>query len=243
MRRVLMVSVVTAALLCSTSTARAEYTQRGGQASMATQTIGIQSTITQPSPQGDSGTRYYWPGIILNNGDFLQAGFSDQPGAACGLTWFYEAFNSLGQEVRSNFGNCGLTGTHTFQILKEGTSGKYFTFIARMDGAQLDYTTSAASWGYIYNLDVFSEYTDNGRVGDGSYRTPPANALPGVNYSLLYYNCASGCSHWSIPTRAVASGSYVHPCPPTYVHYRDSYQVNVYSSTTGTCVTDGSYLW
>ena len=148
------------------------------------------------------------------------------------------AFNSAGDPVQSLYGPCGLTGTHQFQILGEGTQSGYYKFVFRIDGAQIASTLSAASWAYTNRLPAVSEI-----FSFGTYTIPPF--LPSVTFApaLQFYNCAGGCG-WGVVSGAKVYRGYVAPCPTLYVAKSSPpSSVRTYSASSGTCLANGAPLW
>lgn len=213
------------------------YTWFGAASTQTDQSTGVRETISQPAIQTDAITRWWWPGITLNNGDFLQGGYVDPSGSACGLQWFYWAFNSMGTPVQQQYGPCGLTGGHEFRIAYEGPSGGYYKFVFRMDGVYLRQTLSAASWAYSNYLTAITEM-----FSSGTYTSPPF--LPSVTFSpsIQFYNCASVCG-WGNVSHARVLRQSVSPCPTMYVVKSTGVSVRTYYATSGTCLADHAPLW
>jgi hypothetical protein len=176
-RLIVAIAVGVATGVVGQATAEADtYSQFGAGNAQSGQTTGVRSTVTQPQAQSDGYWRWYWPGVTLNNGDFLQGGYADPSGPSCGLQWFYWSFNSAGTPVQQLYGPCGLTGSHEFRIVKEGTSGAYYNFVFRIDGVQSASTLSAASWAYTNQIGIVTEL-----FSSGTFTTTPF--VPTVTYS------------------------------------------------------------
>jgi hypothetical protein len=77
----------------------ADVSQLGAKDSQTNQSTGGRATISEPAAQPDDGFwRYYWTGITLNNGNFLQGGYADPPSSSgcSSLGWFYWSWNAAG---------------------------------------------------------------------------------------------------------------------------------------------------
>jgi hypothetical protein len=238
-RLIVAIAVGVATGVVGQATAEADtYSQFGAGNAQSGQTTGVRSTVTQPQAQSDGYWRWYWPGVTLNNGDFLQGGYADPSGPSCGLQWFYWSFNSAGTPVQQLYGPCGLTGSHEFRIVKEGTSGAYYNFVFRIDGVQSASTLSAASWAYTNQIGIVTEL-----FSSGTFTTTPF--VPTVTYSpaLQFYNCVGACGWGNASTVRVYRG-YVSPCPTAYVVKSTTYAARTYASTAGgTCLANGTGLW
>ena len=211
---------------------------------MSAQSSGVRGWISEPAAQGDdaSGTiRYYWTGITLNNGDFLQGGYDDPPSSTCSTKmWFFQRWTRTGGQQQSLIGGCGLVGTHAFQIGWESVSGGVYDWVFRMDNVAKVHAPSPANWGDGTSLVAISEPSSL----YGNLPVEPNPFMPTVTYSpaIQFYNCASGCGWGNVPGATVQR--YQTVCPPSRVGLAATNNIQTYWGNNGnTCWAVGAHLW
>jgi hypothetical protein len=75
--------------------------------------------MTQPahvSPQGDGAIDFYWIGVYLSDGSFMQAGYADNYPGCGALEWFVQVYGPTGTQLQATTGQCGITGARSFSV-------------------------------------------------------------------------------------------------------------------------------
>ena len=198
--------------------------------------------FTLPQSTIDGAAVYFWVGLNLSDGTFIQAGTASRM-SSCQTqqAWFSQAYDMYDNQLTNVSGSCGMSQDpwRTFKVQRDTSClAGYCGWRAYMNGSAL-----AGSGIAVAATD--SGTNRPGAVAETSTTTGNLSSTSDELGPIGFNNLGSIFGTVSYPTLSAAwykLGSTV-PCPPFNSHWNSGYFVSTGKLSGYSCVTAGGKAW
>jgi len=198
--------------------------------------------FTLPQTTVDGAAVYFWVGLNLSDGAFIQAGTASRlSNCQTQQAWFSQAYDMYLNQLTHVSGSCGMSqdAWRTFKVQRDTSClAGYCGWRAYMNGSAL-----AGSGIAVTATDSGTHRP--GAVGETSTTTGNLSSSSDALGPIGFNNLGSIFGTVSYPTLSAVwykLGSAV-PCPPFDSHWNSGYFVSTGKLSGYSCVTAGGTAW